>query len=730
MWMVLVLAIAACSGNDAATTAAAATAADGAAGDGAAGDGAAGDAATTDGGSSATPPCLPENLDPKPTSNTGIPGAPLESPWGPPDCDPVHPVHCAYPWPSMWHLKPDPKTKTGYRLRFGKNVLPVDSNGKSWDSVPYRRLDGYSTGTSLLMLWPHLDDASLAHENAIELSVAPTALVQWLELDADGKVKRRIPYFVELDAQEPDSAKRTLFVRPGVILEPGTRYVVGVRQLQDQAGKPYARSPAFEALVKDDPKLNMTVLMPHKQRYGQIFAALDSQGVKKEELLLAWDFVTKSDDNDHGAVLTMRDAALAATGPDGPKLTQVSVKEFAPAENADIALEVSGTMHVPVFLDAVPVDGHNVTVLHRCEGGLPVITHWEDREWLLRVPRSAIKGPPHPLVQYGHGLNGTLGEVRSGYLGQIANQEQVMFYAAHMRGMSTYEVPTIITAVTNLSAFPAVTETLHQGMIEWLLLQRAMKQRLGDLPFAKKYGVQPDGGRMWYFGNSQGGIFGGTAVALSQDVTRGDLGVCGSNYSLLLQRSTDFDSFFEIIRIYLPGTHDQAVALLAIQLLWDAVDPVTHYRHLAQAPYPNTPAHAVLMDPAKGDWQVANVTNEILARSKVGVALMAGYGKPVALVEPQAYPYTGSGIVMWDYGNSWPSLGNKPPAKDVVGPCGPNDSCGKDQVCAKVDGNKQCVLEDPHESPRRSPEHTQQMLHFFRTGEIIDVCGGDGCHPN
>ena len=64
----------------------------------------AGDAQATDDASATTPPCVPENLDPKPTSNTGIPGAPLESPWGDPACDPVHPVHCAYPWPSMWHL--------------------------------------------------------------------------------------------------------------------------------------------------------------------------------------------------------------------------------------------------------------------------------------------------------------------------------------------------------------------------------------------------------------------------------------------------------------------------------------------------------------------------------------------------------------------------------------------------------------------------------------------------
>ena len=37
---------------------------------------------------------------------------------------------------------------------------------------------------------------------------------------------------------------------------------------------------------------------------------------------------------------------------------------------------------------------------------------------------------------------------------------------------------------------------------------------------------------------------------------------------------------------------------------------------------------------------------------------------------------------------------------------------------------------DPHGLPRRLDAHNRQMDHFFRTGEIIDVCGGDGCHPD
>ena len=74
-----------------------------------------------------------------------------------------------------------------------------------------------------------------------------------------------------------------------------------------------------------------------------------------------------------------------------------------------------------------------------------------------------------------------------------------------------------------------------------------------------------------------------------------------------------------------------------------------------------------------------------------------------ALTSETPYPVTGSGLVMYDFGNPWPPPGNKPPV-DAVG--------------------------DPHGKPRSLPEHNAQMLHFYRTGEIIDTCGGDGCTPN
>jgi hypothetical protein len=128
---------------------------------------------------------------------------------------------------------------------------------------------------------------------------------------------------------------------------------------------------------------------------------------------------------------------------------------------------------------------------------------------------------------------------------------------------------------------------------------------------------------------------------------------------------------------------------------------------------------------------VAVVTNEIAARSGLGIQLMQGWGKDVALVTPQAFPYKGSGIVLYDFGNAWAPFADLPPVQEDVGVCGQDGACPDHFDCKQVGQDdkapKHCLRADPHELPRRNPQHIEQMIHFFHTGEIIDVCGGKGC---
>ena len=75
-------------------------------------------------------------------------------------------------------------------------------------------------------------------------------------------------------------------------------------------------------------------------------------------------------------------------------------------------------------------------------------------------------------------------------------------------------------------------------------------------------------------------------------------------------------------------------------------------------------------------------------------------GRTIPLVEEISYPLQGSAIVNWDFDVPLPPSGNQPPSEDHP---------------------------DPHEVPRRDPQHNQQMIHFWNTGEIIDTCEGRVC---
>lgn len=304
---------------------------------------------------------------------------------------------------------------------------------------------------------------------------------------------------------------------------------------------------------------------------------------------------------------------------------------------------------------------------------------------------------------HGHGLNGTHGQIRGEHFDKIAYQEKLVITGCNMIGMSSEDVDVILELLSDLSGFPAVGDRLHQGVLDHAFLARAMKTGFDQVPEIAASGLVIDPGAIYYSGISQGGIFGATHMAMSLDITRGHLGVPGNNYSTLLQRSVDFNPFFVLIGFGYPDARDQQVLLGAIQNLWDRVDPVSHYRHISTDLYPGTPPHSVLLASATGDYQVALLTNEIATRSDAGVALLPGYGKEVALVEPSPYPHTGSGLVNYSFGNPWPPPGNKPPHDDVG---------------------------DPHGKPRSLDWHNAQMMHFYRTGEIIDVCGGDGCTPD
>lgn len=665
-----------------------------------------------------------EDTDPKDTEDSTDTATPPPNP----DCDPLVPDVCALPWPSNLYLKEDAARATGYTLTFGPTTLPVNNQGKHIDPAPFTRMDGYGLGSAAMVLFPEVDISALASEQNIAPSIEDDALIWWVKLDAAGQIAARIPYWVELDAQNSDAAKKILFIRPAVILEESAHYAIIIRKgLQDTSGVPFQPSDAFAALVAGDTGAD-PLLAPRQAPFNALFSAIEAEGVQRADLLLAWDFATASSDALHGRMLEIVDKGFVAAGDDGPALTvtKVEASQEGDRDFADTAYRIEGTFEAPHFMQTFALSADaQAWIFNLDASGALTQTGTRTVVWRARIPHSALTGTPQSLIHYGHGLLGTSEEVSaswSEYNAKIGNTYNAIHFGADLIGMSESDYGNVATVLSDFSNFAVVSDRLHQGMLEWLLLSRAMTRRFDEVAsqISQVLGTPLNlvhDGELFYSGISQGGIFGATFVALSQDITRAHLGVPGNNYSTLLHRSTDFTVFFQLLQLYYRSTTDQAIALSVIQLLWDTSDSISYYRRLKADPLPNRPPHDVLLAPAKGDWQVAVVTNEVVARTDIGIALMENYdvSRTVWGVTPQPYTsegFGGSGLVLYDFGNPWPAPGNHPPDND--------GECSQDQgeVC------------DPHSKPRRHDPHSQQMIEFFRTGRIIDVCGGDGCTPD
>jgi hypothetical protein len=142
-----------------------------------------------------------------------------------------------------------------------------------------------------------------------------------------------------------------------------------------------------------------------------------------------------------------------------------------------------------------------------------------------------------------------------------------------------------------------------------------------------------------------------------------------------------------------------------LQMLWDRGEADGYAAHMTSNPLPNTPAHQVLLHAALGDFQVTNHSAEVEART-IGARVMQSALMPgrhwaitpfFGLTPIPEGGWHGSGLVYWDSGNLLPPNGNVPPSEEGG---------------------------DPHEDPRRDPRGADQKVHFWLTGDIIDVMSG------
>ena len=650
-----------------------------------------------------------------------------------PGCDFIDPAVCQFPWPNDVFTKRDKSTATGLRLDLRRSAMPRNKDGKPIAPTDMNRADGFSPGSAMLVKVPGLDSPAAVRRSRLPgLSNLRRGLARNSPVVViNARTGKRHPIWAEIDSNAERRADRVLIIRPARNLKEGERYIVALRNLRNRRGKEIQAGRGFR-IYRDGIRTGARPIERRRRHFARIFRALRKAGVERGELYLAWDFTVASERSLAGRMLHIRDDAFARLGDrnlrdlrvagSSPTVSIDSVRDLTLAEDDRIARKVEGTITVPCYLTNGCAPGGSFRFNKR---GLPRRTGTTTAKFFCNIPRSALDpaSPPKARISlYGHGLLGRATEIDAGNVRSMSNEHNFVFCATPWAGFANEDVPHIVSVLGDLSRFNTVADRMQQGFLNMLYLGRAMlhPQGLSTLPAFQKNGqsvLQTD--RLFFDGNSQGGIMGGALTAVAPDFDRAVLGVPGMNYSTLLQRSVDFDTYAAILYPNYPTVIDRQLWLSQLQLLWDRGEANGYAHHMTRDPLPDTPRHNVLMHVAFGDHQVSDTTAEVEART-IGArayrpALDAGrspWSRLQLIPSIGSLAFTGSAIVFWDTG----------PVRTVGTETEGTDAPPRTNVPNRSG-------DDPHENPRATPSARTQKSEFLKVGgRVVSVCGGGPCY--
>ena len=649
---------------------------------------------------------------------------------------------CLLPFPDNYYTVKDSSTATGRRVNLTDAGMPQNKDGVPITAAPYNLNDGFSPGQVITLRVPGLDTAqAFTNTNPIPLSdlsrnESQTSNEPIVVINA--ATGKRVPIWVELDSNASTPGDTAVLIHAAEQFESGQTYIVAMRDLKDANGATIDAPEGFR-YYRDDLPTNEKAIEDQSKRFEDLFRDLRKAKIKRANLYLAWDFTIASDSNIAQRLLHMRDAAFGLLG--DTDLDDGVVQGTAPAftvdtvntnPSAEVARRVRGTVQVPCYLTNGCMPPATMSL---DANGNPTQQGTYTANYDCIIPHAAVDDPgasPARPSLYGHGLLGSASEANSAPQRSLAQTHNFVFCATDVIGFSALDVPNTIGILQNMGRFPELTDRTQQGLLNMLLLGRLMINPSG---FLSNPAFHADGAtlgspgvfdpsKLYYNGNSQGGILGGAMTAVAPDWTRASLGVAAMGYSTLLTRSIDFDAYSGILYPSYPDELSRPLLLSLVQMLWDRSEPNGYAHVMTDNPLPNTPAHKVLLNVALGDHQVTNWQADVEART-IGASIRTpivydgrwpgvdvGWG-----IDPiTSYPFTGSAIVYWDGG---PTRANPAPPPAEIGTDVP--------PLANVPNTSG---QDPHSLPRNDPKEQQMVSDFLRPdaiSSITDTCLGMPC---
>jgi hypothetical protein len=613
----------------------------------------------------------------------------------PAECNPLGGLACVTPWPSAIYERADAASPSGVRLDLAAGSLPVNREKIPIDAARFNGRTGFSPASQIFTAFPvAVDGSPLVSWKDIAASLtdaSPTVLV-------DMSTGARVAHWAELDANTDATMfpeDQALYIRPAVRLKGGTRYAVAIRTTLKAVGGGALPVPEGFAAIRDGSATTHARLEAVRPRYAEIFAALAQVGVARGDLVVAWDFVTATDDDVTGDMLAARDAALAAMGPLGANLTvHVTANDAPDPDDARIARRIQFDYGTP---DLLAGDGRQG--LNRGPDGKPVVMGTLTAHGAALIPPCATAATKVPILIFGHGFFGGLAEGQGEYLRRVSRDLCVVVLSGEWRGMTTPDLAFAAKALNDANNIPFFGQLIVQGIVDFIALEQLARGALAANVLVDGTGASVvDPTKIYFLGISQGHILGSTFAAYDPFITRAALFNGGGDWGMLFERSTKWLTF----RTILGGAYDGNLTLVLMQQLLqfglDYTDPIEVAPRVLANPLPGSPAKQLLHIMGKGDSAVPNLASELQART-IGLPLLGPAVAPVYGLTETPGPLP-SALVVWD---EHPTP--LPPDTNLLN--------GDDNTT--------------HDTLRKRDAVVALMKHFFETGEVANTCAGGPC---
>ncbi|MEM9069831.1 MAG: hypothetical protein AAGE52_15065, partial [Myxococcota bacterium] len=539
-----------------------------------------------------------------------------------PECENLDPVHCLMPYPTSRFLTEDSSTVTGFRVDIAEAAFPINqfdevvSRTSTWN-----RFDGFSPMGSIIAAFEgKVDPSNLPGESRIPdslLDSSPTVLL-------DAETGERVAHFSEVDEwPNADPNNTSFYIRPANRLKEDHRYIVAIRQLSLLDGTQVAPSEYFRAL-RDNESTEVAELEARRDAMENIFTALDTAGVGRNDLILAWDFHTASGESLWGPMMQVREDAFERLEGNVEGVGNCTVDEVQEDVNAEIWRRIRGTYTVPLYM----TNEFEGALFNRDGDGEIAYNGVVEAPFEVVIPPSVrdrvMRGDgPGRMLMYGHGLLGSAGQVSSGGTRTALQRSEMVGFGTDYWGLAEEdEAQFLNSVVTQFGNFDELGERLVQGTINSLILQKVFTggacSALDEMQLMVGDEARPLGNvdERYYYGISQGGIMGATLAALSDTIDAYVLQVGAVAYSVMVRRSIDFDPFEKVFEVWYTSKLDRDWFIVSTQTMWDYAEPSTYAPHVLRDPLPGVDItnRRILYQTSLYDAQVANTASDIAAR--------------------------------------------------------------------------------------------------------------------